>query len=702
MKLGFRSKIYVGIFSLLLIQGLVIFFWVSRVMKESMLEEIKNRGITIGISLSARMVEPMLAMDFLRMKVLVDETVHLGDDIFYTFVLDRKGHPLIHTFKDGFPMELKAANHVSDYQKGSMKLLDTGDQLIYDYAVPIIINGNRLGTMRLGLFRTSAEKVVNKIMISALVTIILAMFTAGVVGTLLLNPVAESIKKLHASSEQALRGNMDARTAPLLKKNCWDIMQCQQKECPAYKNYHHRCWYLAGTLCPTCVEGEYAKTIDSCRQCQVHKQCSGDEIQSLAESFDAMTLSLKGNLTDLKNAESILNDQKALLQTILDAIPDFISLQDHEGRYISVNRAFCKMLNKSKHDIVGKKNSDLFLQHQATLYDEEDKEVLDTRKTLVKENRVMGSKGPKWLHVVKIPVLEVSNRDKGLVSGGSDISPGIAAGMKYFSQVKGLVCSGRDITQLKLVQEQLTHAQKMESVGRLAAGVAHEINTPLGIILGYAQLLLEDVEKDGQIHADVETIVSQTKICSKIVADLLKFSRSSESNIIVFNMNEAIREVIEMVEHTFSLNQVIVKHEFSNDPLLIKGDKEKLKQVFINLLNNAFDAIGKNGRINVNSGPGKAENQIKISISDSGCGISKENIRKIFEPFYTTKAPDKGTGLGLSVTFGIIKEHNGSIKVYSPPLSGSKEEGGTQFVVVLPSNLNGKKGELNGEYSRIG
>jgi two-component system, NtrC family, sensor kinase len=678
MKLGFRSKIYLGFFSLLLIQSLVTFLWVGQVMKESLLEEIKNRGISMGINLSSRMVEPMLAMDFLRMKVLVDETLELADDIFYIFVLDGDGTPFIHTFKQGFPVALKTANAVLDTQKVSLLLLDTGDQLIYDYAVPVFIRDSRLGTLRLGLFQTRVEKAVHKITVSAIVISLLAIFVAGIVGTLLLNPVTKNIKRLHESSEQALKGNLDARTAPILKKNCWDIMQCEQKDCPAYKKYHHRCWYLAGTLCPTCVEGEYAKTIDSCRQCQVYTQCSGDEIQSLAESFDAMTLSLKGNLTDLKNAETIVNKQKLLLQTILDAIPDFISFQDQEGRYISVNKAFCTMLNKNKKNIVGLKNDDLFSQNQAALFNQEDRTVFDSRTPLVKENKVPGPNGPKWLHVVKILVLEANNR------------------------VMGLVCSGRDITRLKAVQEQLTHAQKMESVGRLAAGVAHEINTPLGIILGYAQLLLEDIENQGQSYEDVKTIVNQTKICSKIVADLLRFSRSSESNLMVFNMNEAIQEVVGMVDHTFGLNHVIVKYEFLRDPLLMKGDKEKLKQVFINLFNNAFDAIEENGIICVTSGPGKTKSEIEISVADSGCGISKENIGKIFEPFYTTKGPDKGTGLGLSVTFGIINEHNGSIKVYSPGLSGRKEAGGTQFIVRLPSNLNGKKGDLNGEHSCIG
>ena len=670
MKLGFRKKIYLGFFSLLLIQGFVMLFWVSQVMKESLLEEIKSHGHSIGITLSARMVEPMLAMDFLRMKVLMDETVHLDADIFYTFVLDTQGRPLIHTFKNGFPVELKKVNSVSDNQKGSIQLLDTGDYLIYDYAVPVFVNNNRLGTLRLGLFQKRAQKAVNKIIVSAIVTIILTIIMAGIVGTFLLNPVTKSIKRLHDSSEKALRGDLDVRAAPSLKRNCWDIMQCNQKECPAYKNYHHRCWYMAGTLCPSCVHGAYAKKIDSCHLCHVYKQCSGDEIQILAESFDAMILSLKDNFHDLKSAESILNEQKALLQTILDAVPDFISLQDHKGRFISVNKAFCEMLGKDTQQILGKTNDDLFPEKFAQTYNREDNALFKTGIALVKENKIVVARVVKWLHVVKI--LVPAAKTMGM----------------------SLVCSGRDITQLKNVQDQLTHAQKMESVGRLAAGVAHEINTPLGIILGHAQLLLEDVKDQELSFQDVQTIVRQTKNCSKIVKDLLNFSRSGKSVIFKFDINEAVKEVLDVIGHTFHLNQVVVQHEYDKEnDLIMKGDKEKIKQVFINLLNNALDAVKANGSIIVETKQvkeisGKTQDGIEVSISDTGHGIDRENIDKIFEPFYTTKGPDKGTGLGLSVTFGIIKEHNGTIKAFSPSISGENKDKGTQFIIALPCDLH--------------
>lgn len=671
MKLGFKGKMLVGFFVLLMVQGMVIFFWFSQAMKASVLDEIKNQGISTGTSLAVGLVEPLLAMDYLRMKLLVDETTRLSNDIFYTFVLDPEGRIIAHTFKNGFPVALKIVNPFSRTKGFSLKLLDTGHEKIYDYAVPITVNQNLLGILRLGLSHTRAEEVVDQVLVSTIIIMVLAIFLAGLVGTLLANPVIRSIKKLHDSSEQALRGDLNIHTAPTLAKNCWDIMNCDRTECPAYKNYHHRCWYLAGTLCPTCVGGEYAKKIESCKNCRVYRQCSGDEIQSLAESFDAMTLSLKGNLSDLKRAEKILNDQKARLQTILDAIPDFISLQNAQGRYVSVNKAFCDMLDRSQNQIVGRFNKDLFPATIAKCYDEEDRSVLLSGTPLVKENRIKDARGKKWLHVVKVPV-----QGKNLKS-------------------IGLVCSGRDISVFKEVQDQLTHAQKMESVGRLAAGVAHEINTPLGIILGYGQLLLEDVEKEGQIHQDVSAIVKQTKICAKIVKDLLNFSRSGESVTSHFDIHTALEEVIEVVEHTFSLNHVTIHPSFHPSPLYLNGDKEKIKQVFINLLHNAFDAIDSNGKIFVGTGEEEQGRKMKISVTDTGCGIDKKNLQKIFDPFYTTKGPDKGTGLGLSVTFGIIKEHKGKIKAYSPPSDKSLSQG-TEFVVLLPLDNEPAKGEQNG------
>ncbi len=665
MKLGFRSKIYIGILSLLVLLGIVIFLIVSRIMTESLLEENRNRGISTSVTLAARMVEPILAMDFLRMKTLVDETVQLSDDIFYTFVLDKDGRTLTHSFKGGFPVALKKANQVSDQQRASMRLLDTGHELIYDYAVPIFIGSDRLGTIRLGLLKTRVQEAINRLVWSAFLSTGFVIFLAGFVGTFLARPVTRRIKILHDSSEQVLRGNLDVQTAPTLRKNCWQIMNCNNKQCPAYENFHHRCWYTAGTLCPTCIEGEYAKKIMACSQCPVYRRCSGDEIQSLAESFDTMTLSLKSHLSGLQDAEKTLTEQRGLLQTILDAIPDFVSLQDRQGVYRSVNKAFCRIMNKEENEIVGKTTFDLFKPKQAEIYHKEDSTIFQTGKPLGKEMKIIRSNGTKWIHMVKIPVLEAEGK------------------------IAGLLCSGRDITELKGVQEQLIQAQKMEAMGQLTAGIAHEINTPLGIILGYAQLLLEDVSPDDLLYQDLAMIEKHAKICRKIVSDLLRFSRHTESTMTLIDINKAIQESVKVVEHTFNLDRIEIETKYGLNLPPVKADEEKLKQVFINLLSNAHDAIGTDGAISIKTDHDKKNGKVIILLGDTGSGIPSDQRDRIFDPFFTTKPVGKGTGLGLSVTFGIVKGLGGSIEVAKTPSDYMNGEfdalSNTVFVIRLPA-----------------
>ncbi|MDY6792905.1 MAG: ATP-binding protein [Thermodesulfobacteriota bacterium] len=675
MKLGFQSKIYLGLFSLLLLLGMVILFVVSMIMKEALLEENRNRGISIGSILAARMAEPVLAVDFLRMKTLVDETVQLSDDIFYTFVLNDMDKPLVHTFKGGFPVELREANTVSNTQKYSARLLDTGKQLIYDYAFPIIIDEDRFGTVRIGLLRTKIQEAIYRLWWSTFLSTGIVIIIAIFVGTAVAVSVTRRVKILHKSSEQALMGNLDIQTAPLLKKNCWEIMKCNKKECPAYGEVYNRCWYLAGTLCPDCIGGDYAQKIESCKNCQVYHECAGDEIQSLAESFDTMALSLKTHLSELQNSEKILKEQRQLLKTVLDATPDFVSLQDINSIYLAANKSFCDLVSRGEQEIIGRTDYDLFPKEQAEKYLKEDRRILKSGKPMVKENSITGPKGSRWLHMVKIPVYEADGK------------------------IGGLLCSGRDITEFKRIQEQLSHAQKMESIGQLIAGIAHEINTPMGIILGYVQLLLEEGDSNSQAYNDLKIVEKQTRICKKIVSDLLRFSRRTKSTMSPININDTIEDVLSVVEHTFSLDRVSLVRRLDPDLPTMIGDKEKIKQAIINLVNNAFDAIRGDGMITISTHYNVQLDEIIISVLDTGEGIQPEEIDKIFDPFYTTKPVGKGTGLGLAVTFGIVQEHNGKIEVESPPSSEINKEGkitsGTLFIIHLPVSNKKQKIEFD-------
>ena len=507
-------------------------------------------------------------------------------------------------------------------------------------------------------------------MLIALFSTILTILIAALAGFLLFRPITRNINQLHDAAEQVMRGNLKIQSAPMLKKNCWDIMDCTQTKCPAFHNTGQRCWYTAGTLCKTCAEGDYAKKIISCQQCKVYKACAGNEIQSLAESFDYMILSLKEHLAELNLAKEDTLKQKTLLQTILDGLPDFVSLQNQDAEYISVNQAFCNITKKNHNEILGKTARDIFAFPHGTTFFKEDRQVLKKGQSFVAETTGMDPEGKKWIHIVKSPILEKN------------------------SKVSGIVTSGRDISDYKIIQEQLCHAQKMESVGELAAGVAHEINTPLGIILGYAQILQQNFKKSSQTFQDLKLIEKHTKICSRIVSDLLRFSRRIHSTITQFDIHNSIDDVLSMIEHTYGLDHVIIEKNYDADKPFVKGDEEKIKQVFINLLNNAFDAIGHNGNIGIKTSLNTKADSLIITISDTGSGILPKHLNKLFDPFFTTKGVGKGTGLGLAVTFGIIKEHEGSIKVESrqsmDELPWTYGKYNTVFNITLPISENFK------------
>jgi PAS domain S-box-containing protein len=244
---------------------------------------------------------------------------------------------------------------------------------------------------------------------------------------------------------------------------------------------------------------------------------------------------------------------------------------------------------------------------------------------------------------------------------------------------------GKDMTRIKTITQQLINHEKMASVGQIAAGIAHEINTPLGIILGYTQLMIDDFEQDSETVVNLQVVERQTKACQRIVADLLKFSRQTESEKSLIDLNKIIAEVLSVTEHTLNIHRINVVRGFEPDLPPIYGDAEKLHQVFINLFNNAQYAMEEGGEINIRTG--KTLQHVLVSVQDTGTGIPDDIKKKIFDPFFTTKEVGKGTGLGLSVTYGIVQEHCGDIKVESPIIDreNHKKLQGTAFHIRFPA-----------------
>ncbi len=236
----------------------------------------------------------------------------------------------------------------------------------------------------------------------------------------------------------------------------------------------------------------------------------------------------------------------------------------------------------------------------------------------------------------------------------------------------------KDIEQRRMMEKQMAQADKLASIGQLSAGIAHEINNPLGVILGYTQLLLRNEKTETDRYSDLKTIEKHVKNCKSIVKDLLNFARSSKPEIKITRVNEAAEEVLNFVLHHSKLEgiEIVRDYDRSVPPMLL--DEKKIKQVLINLLMNAGHAVGNKGTIRLSTEYMRSDNKTAIKIADTGDGIEKKDISCIFDPFFTTKPTGEGTGLGLSVSYGIVKSHGGEILVESEPGKGSA------FTVVLP------------------
>lgn len=649
--------------------GLGVGLILSAMSSEALLEEGRKRGLALTSSLAFQQAEPILAMDFLQMKNLIDNVHNQYDDVIYIFLTDANANILSHTFSRGFPTDLL---HVNVEEKTRQPILLTTEQgLVYDFKSRVSLGEKNLGSVRLGLSRKKIDAQIHKQRLTSLFS------TLGVVGLGILlalwfaRTVTLRLNRLRKSVGEIVRGNLDVQAGFSLEKYCWEIMDCDHKECPAYGDVQRRCWYLAGTLCPNCGDKQYPFKMENCRQCSVFKHNFGDELQDLAEAFDAMAVTVKNHIEELTEREKTIARQQGLLKSIMNGTPDFITLQDKNLNYTFAGKAFCDYFNMDEKDIIGKTDSDIFTKQQAEINAYESKQILETGLPLAKEITFKRSQEQKWFHVVKVPVHD---------QDGS---------------IMGLLLTARDITMLKKFQDQLIQSQKMEDLGRLAGGVAHEINTPLGIILGYSQLMMDDID-DEEILEGLGIIEKQAKVCRKIVADLLGFSRSSTAVSGTVDINQSLQQVIRLVEHAFFMNRIKISCVLDENLPPLSGDQEKLKQVWLNLLNNGADVIEQDGVIHVQTKLFAEDQKLVVSIADSGKGIADEHLNSIFDPFFTTKQVGKGTGLGLSVSFGIIKDHGGKISALSPApkeylpkdFSTCDHFGpGAVFVVELPLTL---------------
>ena len=353
-----------------------------------------------------------------------------------------------------------------------------------------------------------------------------------------------------------------------------------------------------------------------------------------------------------------LSKSEEKYRRIFEGSMDIIMVLDREGSFLDINQAGLSILGyASKDELISSATfADLIVPPPDPHHLMEEVAEAGFRKDL--ECRVQNRAGEirTWLLS-----LTVSRKTTGEIGGFESIA--------------------KDITHRKKMEQQLLQADRLASLGELSAGVAHEVNNPLGMILGYTQLLLRNEPENSQDFQDLKIIEKHARNCKTIVEDLLKFARNAETKKVVLQVNDLLREVISVVEHQFRLDNVTIDTKLDASIPALCADGEKLKQVFMNLLMNAKQAMEGQGQIRINTDHHSSSKQVTVVVADTGSGIPPEVLKKIFNPFFTTKPTGEGTGLGLSVSYGIIKDHHGEIDVQSTPGKGST------FTITFPVTL---------------
>lgn len=628
---------------------------------------------------------------------------------------------------------------------------------------------------------------------------------------------------------------------------CWEVSNCNNTKCPAYKNEDRRCWHTAGTFCKGEVQGAFAQKLGTCKKCEVYQQAVSTKFYAIGEVFNNMMAMLEGKneeikdythnlekkvqertskleseITERKQAETerekylhemkerikelkciygvaksirerktlneifqdvadiissgwqyqeitcarvcfkgkayvskefkktkwrqtsniivggeqqgtvevyylegrpisdegpFLKEERYLIDGIAQALSEAIEHKQAEetlteseekyrrlmetandaiftadvetGKFIEVNKKAEELLGRPANEIIGMHETQMHAPEDAEYNYKRFQEAIRKRKSITTDISVAHKDGHK------IPV-EISSSVTTM--GGKKVITGIFRDVTERKRKEEEIKKNAEMLQranqeLKQAQQQIVQAGKMAAIGQLAAGVSHELNNPLGGILGYSQFVLQmrkgkdskDIAPDRleKIFTYVGYIERESQRCKTIVSNLLKFSRSSKTDIVPLDINRVLEETVIFTQHQLDINHVELVQELAPNLSRVMGNEHQLQQVFTNLIVNAQQSMKGGGKLKISTAPNNGT--VEIVFADTGCGIPKKHIDKLFDPFFTTKEVGEGTGLGLSVSYGIIRDLKGDIEVESQVRKG------TTFHIKLPVEKDNKK-----------
>ena len=410
-----------------------------------------------------------------------------------------------------------------------------------------------------------------------------------------------------------------------------------------------------GWLFPCRVKGEVIAVLGVGRKDGLDP-LNSEEVDTLKTlAAQAATAIMNGRLyRSLRSKAEELSELKDYNENILESLDSGIVVLGLDGQITSWNRAMESLHGRRRSEVLGQSLDEVFpASFMKSLGGSVD----------------LGNQGEiAHLYKLRLPA-----------SDGRSLMVNVAVAPFQTGPAEhcGTIIIIDDVTARARLEEQLQHTEKMASVGLLAAGVAHEVNTPLAGISSYTQLLrgkIDDVDARQELLAKIE---KQSFRAAKIVNNLLNFSRSSGTEFEETDVNKALLDVLSLLEHQLAGSRIRIRKELDSELPLIRGNENRLQQVFFNLVLNARDAMPRGGWLTLATHAD--DDTVVVEVKDTGHGIRKEHIRRIYDPFFTTKGIGRGTGLGLSVSYGIVQELGGGIFVDSTPGQG------TRFQVALPA-----------------
>lgn len=652
-QISLKNKIFFSTLAMVLVISATIALLARWILVSSLVNELTGRGIAIAQSVADQGKGYVLTQDHPNLVSLIFDAVQLRERkmlVDYIFILDDEQNVLAHTFIRPFPAEMRFANPVPEDRHYSVRQLIIDDAAAYDIAVPIWEGIYSIGTVHVGLKQKHIEQLINKLRITFLGFIFAVFIIIFFISHRFSRYVTRSLTQLTKIADDITRGNLDVKPLDMDESD-------KEEHCPAYHNTDLPCWYVDSTLGR--IGPEYAPEKPAyCVDCLVKKKKMVDEVQQLADSFKHMVRSLKLYRSRLRESEgkyrSLFRSGPAPIFVlssrtfrILDANPSALATYDYTKGEV-LNTSFLELAPEFK-----SKFTSYFQENPSS------------------ESFIY----PKAMHFKRGEVPFYVNV--------------VACRTRYLDR-EAIIVSTLDITEMLEKDAQLIQASKMTSLGQLSAGIAHELNQPLNMIkMGseFLDMAVNDQKplSDESLREISREMSTQVDRATEIINHLREFGRKSDFSKEPIDINKPVRGVMSIMAHQLSLQNIVVTLELDDNLPPVLAHVNRLEQVLFNLVTNARDAIQdkyntlEEGPRDVTIRTCRSHDRVAISVSDTGVGMSENVKEKIFDPFFSTKQTGMGMGLGLSISYGIIKDYDGTVDIES-------EEGvGTTFTLTFPS-----------------